>query len=182
MPQRRVAPALAVVPLLALSGIILAGWLSQESLGLSSVTPDVRWQKLEAARALAARHQLRVEVVGSRVSDNSPPDTVMEQDPPPGQRVSPRSPVRVVLSKGRETVAVPDLRGRNLEEASALLARAHLSIGTITLAHDSSPWGIVLSQRTRVGTRVAFGTTVGLVLSKGPWFLQIIPWNPQGSR
>ncbi len=182
MPQRRVAPILAAVPLLALSGIILAGWLSQESLGLSSVTPDVRWQKVEAARALAAGRQLRVEVAGSRVSDDSPPNTVMEQDPPPGERVPARTPVRVVLSKGRETVAVPDLRGRSLEQASALLTGARLSIGKISLAHDSSPWGTVLSQRTPAGTRATVGSAVSLVLSRGPWFLQIIPWNPQGSR
>ena len=77
--------------------------------------------------------------------------------------------VSVVLSRGPERYAVPDVVGQPLDSARASLAEASLGVGIITEDWDPAvPVGSVVSSDPPVGEELRSGTLIDLVVSKGP--------------
>jgi hypothetical protein len=77
--------------------------------------------------------------------------------------------INLVISTGpaTQTVAVPNLAGDNLAQASEKLANANLAIGSVKTANSATiPIGIVISWNP-TGT-VQVGSAVNIVLSLGP--------------
>jgi serine/threonine-protein kinase len=74
----------------------------------------------------------------------------------------------VVLSKGPERYAVPELRGKTRAEAGALLRATHLTMGAVTQAyHDTIERDRVISTTPTSGIRLKRDQAVGVVISKG---------------
>jgi serine/threonine-protein kinase len=73
-----------------------------------------------------------------------------------------------LLSYGR-TVVVPDLGGKNIEEAKKLLSSKKLNLRLDGESHDVHiPQGNILRQDIPHGNKVKEGREVGIILSKGP--------------
>ena len=67
-------------------------------------------------------------------------------------------------------VTVPNLGGLTQSAASATIASAGLTQGTVTTAHSATiPAGLVMSQSPAAGTSAAPGSAVNLVISLGPF-------------
>jgi len=62
---------------------------------------------------------------------------------------------------------VPSLRGKGLVTAERLVADAHCRTGTIARKYSRVRKGRVLAQHPSAGTRLAYHSTVGLVVSRG---------------
>ncbi len=174
-PRRRwprpspVAVAAALLVVLA-SGMV-AAWRALESyVNVGEVTvPDFRGRPFPEAQALAADSRLQLVVSGRQHHERYPPDAVVDQDPPPGQRVREGRWVSVVLSLGAERVQVPDVTRRALAEATLLLEQNKLRVGRVREDFDDqAPRGLVVSQEPAPGSVVARGASVDLVVSKGP--------------
>lgn len=124
-------------------------------------------EEAEAVQALEEVH-LRPEV--RRVfHEQVEAGRVIRTEPEPGATVRATSSVSVVVSRGREPIEVPDLRGRPGAEAQEALSRAGLE-ATVTGRefHEEVAAGAVIRQSPAVGERLFRGDTVELVLSKGP--------------
>jgi serine/threonine-protein kinase len=144
-------------------------WVSK---GPQIVTvPDVTKRMDEAtARRVIQESGLAVGAVDEQYSDDVPRGNVIEQDPPGNSRVAPGTQVALVISKGPEDVPVPDLVYDKTErEARNALERIGLTVGDVTRDYsDTVPAGNVLSQDPPAGTVVPVGSSVSLVVSRGP--------------
>jgi serine/threonine-protein kinase len=93
---------------------------------------------------------------------------VVETSPAEGTSVRKGSTVTMIVSRGRERVAVPDVEGRSREEAERLLREAELE-PVVTEREDAEAQpGTVLEQDPAAGTRVARGRPVELVVARAP--------------
>ena len=93
---------------------------------------------------------------------------VIRTDPAAGESVSPGQQVRVYVSTGQETAAVPVLEGLSRDAAAGALQTAGLKLGTVREVNDpSTAAGTVLSADQVAGAEVAVGTAVNLVVASG---------------
>lgn len=166
-PREGLTSLIAALPLMALLGVVFIGWLSLDLPRRATVIPEFRGLPLAAAQERAGQRRLTIAVTGKRFSVSHAANAVIEQSPRPGERAASGSVIEIVLSLGPEMIAVPNLRGRLLDRASALTANARLGIGRITYVNALAPWGTILSQRPAPGTRVRSGSVVDLVVSRG---------------
>jgi serine/threonine-protein kinase len=106
--------------------------------------------------------------VQRQFSDQVPTGRVISTSPAPGTTLQKGQTVLLMVSKGREKVAVPDVRGDDRGSAEdALRARGLDPQVTEKETKDAKP-GTVLSQDPAAGTQVTKGTTVKLTVAKAP--------------
>ena len=74
----------------------------------------------------------------------------------------------IYVSKGTDKVSVPSLIGRSKEDAAAILSSAQLA-GSLFGEQYSDQYeeGQIIDQNPAAGTKVAKGTTVAYIVSKG---------------
>ena len=100
-------------------------------------------------------------------ADAIPEGTVIETNPPIGSKVSADTTITVKVSKGSESVTVPNLVGMTKDAAAAKLAGLGLNGSATSNYSDTVPEGQVISQNPYYGTKVEAGSTVTYVVSKG---------------
>ena len=101
-------------------------------------------------------------------SDTVRNDRVIETAPAEGSTLRKGSTVTLVVSRGKEKVAVPDLVGATRDDAAQQLRDAGLKAAfTERESADEDP-GTVLEQDPAAGAQVAKGGTVNLVVAKAP--------------
>ncbi len=111
---------------------------------------------------------LELTVSGTEESEEEV-GTILSQDPAEGVEVEPGTQIRVVVARGRESVAVPDLRAKPEAEALQLIVTEGLVPGLRTEAFDPFvPEGAIVSQQPGPGILVAPGTAVDYAVSQGP--------------
>jgi beta-lactam-binding protein with PASTA domain len=92
---------------------------------------------------------------------------VIETSPPEGTTARKGTTVTLVVSRGKEKVAVPDVVGSPREEAERTLQDAGLQVSVSEEESDEEP-GTVLRQEPGAGAQLARGRTVTLVVAKAP--------------
>ena len=158
-----------LVLLLAVGGAAFAGWYLAAGPGKQVTVPGVIGMDQTAATAALQEVGLRLEVGGEEYSETVAVGLVLSSDPEPGASTAADSVISVVLSKGPERYAVPDVKGKPLAEAEAALVEAKLAVGVITEDWDPTvPDGSVASTDPPVGDELKPGSLVNLVVSKGP--------------
>ena len=101
-------------------------------------------------------------------SDTVRSGRVIGTNPVEGTSVRKGTTVTLIVSRGRERVAVPDLQGRSREEAERLLREAELQPAFREREDADADPGTVLEQDPAPGTRIARGGTVELVVAREP--------------
>jgi hypothetical protein len=101
-------------------------------------------------------------------SDTVPVDVVISTDPQAGTSVQRGDPITVLVSSGKEQVAVPDMIGQTRIEAGATLQTAGLVLGPVTSEPSDQPAGDVIRTSPGAGVSVDKGSQVAIVLSLGP--------------
>ncbi len=129
-------PAGVVLELLIDGDLVLGGGLHEPGLAVSLVVssgpvprtvPRLVDLPVEEAVALLAQVQLVLEEAEEReFSDTVPEGAVISQDPSPDLQVDRDSAVVVVVSKGPDLRAVPDLEGLSIAEATRRLEEVGL--------------------------------------------------------
>jgi hypothetical protein len=113
------------------------------------VSPNVVGMSVGEARSLAGSRGLEVSVLGDRVSDRVPKDLIVQQAPISGWQIEPGEPLRVTVSAG---VAVPDVRGKSLENAAAMLSELGWRVARVERGlHPGYPSGTVALQHPPPG-------------------------------
>jgi beta-lactam-binding protein with PASTA domain len=137
------------------------------------VVPRVLEHRLDEADGILAEAGLHVGEV-TEIRSPAEESLVLGQRPAPGRVVRRGTAVDIDVSVGEGplgSVPVPNVLGRNLEEAEHMIARAKLETG------DVSGDGVrVVRQNPRPGMMVPAGTGVDLVL--GAEERAKIPWLP----
>jgi eukaryotic-like serine/threonine-protein kinase len=101
-------------------------------------------------------------------SDTVRAGRVIGTNPAEGTSVRKGTSVTLIVSRGRERVAVPDLVGRSRDEAERLLGEAELQPAFREREDADAEPGTVLEQDPAPGTRLAQGRTVELVVAREP--------------
>jgi len=125
------------------------------------------------AEAVTALQQVGYQVALVDVySDVVPQGVVGLQAPVAGSITEPGITVGIVVSMGSrpaEFVIVPDVRGMSLEEATATLEELGLVATSVEIFTALAPQGELFAQLPPPDSSVAPGSTVYLIISKGPY-------------
>jgi serine/threonine-protein kinase len=93
---------------------------------------------------------------------------VISSDPPVDSMVAKAGKVVLVVSKGTQLVKVPDVVNQKRADAEKTLADAQFKSTSTEAFSDTVASGSVVSQRPEAGVSVDAGSTIALVISKGP--------------
>lgn len=128
--------------------------------------PDLTGRTLDEARAdLTAQHLTLVEDEKA-YDEHVEAGHVISQSASAAQLPA-GGEVHVVISRGREPIAVPDQRGRTAGQATGTLKGQGFIVRQAQAHSASTPKGAVISQRPLGGTGHR-GDTVTIVVSQGP--------------
>jgi eukaryotic-like serine/threonine-protein kinase len=130
-----------------------------------TMVPDVRGKSRDEAAAMLARAGLEPNV--QEIPSSREINTVIAQDPAPGERVVRGSKVRINVSKGPAQVPVPPVVGKPFEQASSELQGRNFAVARRDV-DSNEPAGTVLAQDPAANTLAPKGSKVTLTVSKGP--------------
>ena len=152
-----------------LGAFVLSALLLGCPTGNQKAVPNVLGMpQAEAASAITSAG-LIVGAVTEAFSTVVAEGAVISQNPSGGTKVDPNTAVDLVVSKGPQPVAVPNVVGITQTAAETTITSAGLTVGTVAEAYSSSvAVGTVISQDPAAGTSVTPGTAVDLTVSKGP--------------
>ncbi|MBQ5385841.1 MAG: PASTA domain-containing protein, partial [Lachnospiraceae bacterium] len=101
-------------------------------------------------------------------SDTVEQGVVISQTPGANASGKKGDTIALVVSRGKESVSVPNVVGKSKDQATSELQAAGLNVGNVTEAHDDNvAAGNVISQGVNAGQNVDKGSNVDLVISKG---------------
>lgn len=129
--------------------------------------PELVGVELASAQGQLEALGLKVRQGRPQYSDTAAEGVVLSTDPKAGTQLKPGETVTVVVSRGRAPITIPDLTGKNINEASNELTRLGLTAAERYKESDK-PADTVLGQSPRPGTGAERGAEVTLDVSKGP--------------
>ena len=130
--------------------------------------PLVRGQSPEQASAAITAANLSTGPLERVFDDTVPSGAVAGTEPAAGEPLRAGDAVTVLVSKGPEPVPVVDVTGRKVTPATNALERDGLIVQTQERFSMKVPEGVVIAVTPAPGTVVDSGSTVRLVVSKGP--------------
>jgi len=158
------------------------GWRVRvaESMGPQRVViPDLVSGSERAAEINIRRRGLEMGSVALAEIDGSPPDQIVAQSPPPNATnvSAPKVSILVAAPEDRKSYVMPDLRGRNEDDAVNAIVGAGLRVGTIATQEQSGdadnspeslPYGTRMVVRTvpASGQRVYEGQSINLEVTR----------------
>ena len=157
--------------LVVLSGLLAAAtaWFFFLGPGVVETVPQVAGLPHDAAASALTAQNLRVGAEREEFSETVARGVVIASSPEAGASARRGAGVDLVLSRGPERYAVPQLAGRTLAEARQRLTDGHLALGDVREEYDEKvPEGQVVSIEPTAGTKVKPGTSVAVVTSLGP--------------
>ena len=165
--RRRRWPWVAAILAIAVGLAAFGGWTLASMRTVP--TPDLIGRSVEQARAQVTGAGLTLEVAGEEFSETVPRGLVISSDPATGDGAREGGAVAVIVSKGPERYAVPDVAGQSPQQASAAISAAGLVPGATEQAFDNAvPSGSVVRTDPQAGAQVKKGTSVAIIVSRGP--------------
>lgn len=137
-------------------------WTNDETVKV----PEVKGKQLALARQILEDNHLRVNVAET-YDNNVPAGQVVSQDPDVGKTVKSDRLVTIYVSKGGESLDMPDLAGLTKSAAIERLQKLGLNLGSVYEKDSSSEPGTVLSHDPTTGTKINRGQTIDLIVSRG---------------
>jgi beta-lactam-binding protein with PASTA domain len=133
--------------------------------GDTVAVPDVVGRTVPEAERLLKEVGLKLGRRSEKTG--APTGTVLDQSPAAGTRVAPETAVDVVIAIAPpdERVVVPELVGKSLEDAEAILKEVGLRVGRVAFRDDDRV-DQVLDQAPRAGERVAKETAIDLSVGR----------------
>jgi serine/threonine-protein kinase len=163
-----------VILILLLAGLGVAAF-KMVSPGGSVSTKEVKVPDLVGKNVDDAKKQLEalnlVLVEADREINDAAEGTIIKMKPDADTTVKEKSEVRVIVSSGSKGNKMPDLEGRDLDEAKTILKSYGIEVSDKDITQgfsDDIPKGQIMGQTPKKDTEVNSKTKVTLVVSKGP--------------
>jgi serine/threonine-protein kinase len=137
-----------------------------------TVVPSVIGDELNVAQEKLYDTGLKIYVSGEEFDERISRNKIIAQDPAGGAKVKKNREIYVVVSKGRKviTLTIPDLKNKELKEATVIIEEFGLILGKITYTnHFSVPKDVVIAQTPEPGNINSNSKDVNLLVSKGPY-------------
>lgn len=177
-PKRTLKPLLRKglrITLLVMLFMAMAGIGTYLSLTLllkgenTVVVPDLVGEDVLYSLEILSDLGLNTRVRGTVYHDQVPRNHVIDQDPDPGSTIKQGRDVRIRVSRGPETIVMPNLIGLTVQQSLILLAENGLCPGTRgTMTDASHPAGQVLAHHPPSGATIDRNTCADLLVSSGP--------------
>jgi len=120
----------------------------------------------DARRAITGA-SLAVGSVTTSYSETVAAGKVVSASQKPGASLKADTPVDLVVSKGRQPIAIPSVTGKNVDDATGALTKLGFKVSVSSDHSKTVPSGQIISQSPSGGTGYR-GDTVKLVKSLGP--------------
>jgi serine/threonine-protein kinase len=137
------------------------------------VTARVVEMTAQQAQLELQKQEFTVAAIEERYDEVVPQGHVIAQDPEPGEPVQLPATAKLVVSKGKERVAVPAIQGKTRAEAETALATANLRAEVTEAFHETIAKGIVISVEKTPAEGMKPQSPVTLVVSKGRQPIQV---------
>jgi len=137
-----------------------------------TVVPSVIGDELNVAQEKLYDAGLKIYVSDEEFNERISQNKIIAQDPASGAKVKKNREIYVVVSKGSKVIAlnIPELRNKELKEATALIEEYGLILGRITYTnHFSVPKDVVIAQAPEPGNVNSSSKEVNILVSKGPY-------------
>lgn len=146
----------------AINLVISAGVAQVEVPPVIGMTEGDAISAIEGANLVVALPVLR------EFSKGVPEGQVISSEPTAGSQVPKGSKVTIVVSKGTELAKVPDVVAKKQADAEAAIKAAGFKVKVTQDFSDTTPSGTVISQTPDANVSVDAGSTITIVVSKGP--------------
>ncbi|MEY4231564.1 MAG: hypothetical protein RLZZ362_2413, partial [Actinomycetota bacterium] len=158
---------------LVIGGILLYNALTGDETATTPTTvgvPSVIGMDYDTAQRTLTEAGLGVEPVAqpNPADPNVPENQVWQTDPVADTVVQRDSIVKVFFVPVAEPQPIPDVTGKNVEEAKRLIAEAKFVAGQVTSETSNLPKDTVIRTDPSATTLAKVGSTVNIVLSGGP--------------
>lgn len=133
------------------------------------VVPDIENKNAINALKRLSDLGLNTKVKGSEYSSECPMHHVISQHPEAGAMIKKGRDVKVVLSKGRRTFAVPNLTNIPRQQAEVIIANNRLKCGKVSKAFSQTvKKDFVIAHTPQAGRPIMDNVPVDLLISLGP--------------
>lgn len=140
------------------------GWFG----GIDEIpVPDLKGMTLEQAETALEEAGLLLEKGEDVYSESEEEGKITSQDPEAGTAVKEGQKITVNVSKGKRNDVVPNILGKDYNEAAEYLARYGYELGQIITVNSPKPKGVVLSQTPGAGEQAAKGSKINIEISDG---------------
>ncbi|MEO6628325.1 MAG: PASTA domain-containing protein, partial [Aquihabitans sp.] len=133
--------------------------------------PDLVNRSFDEAKAVAAASGWKVSNPTTTRLDGTLKGQVLASSPSAGTRLRPGASIRFTVSDGQTIVAVPldELPGKSVADATTVLAAAGFPARESATAYNEDiDEGLVIAAVESTTATAEKGSTIGLVVSKGP--------------
>jgi len=130
--------------------------------------PDVTGMTPQAATAAITAANLTLGGRTEAFDDNVATGQVAKTSPKIGSELKPGDRVDLVISKGPKPIEIPNVVGQKIKTAGANLSDLGLKVDRSNVFSESVEKNTVMSIKPKAGNTVASGSTVEVVVSKGP--------------
>ncbi|KNC17666.1 hypothetical protein AC792_14020, partial [Arthrobacter sp. RIT-PI-e] len=167
--RRRLAPLLVVL-LVLLAALVTAGsWFFGAGPAGTVTLPDLADRPLAEARSVLIEQGIGSVSTQEVFDDDVLAGLVVGTDPAAATEIRRYEQVELLVSRGPELFAVPDVTGENRTRATAELEAAGFAPGGLREEYSETIGaGVVLAQDPGAGAERPRGTAVELVVSRGP--------------
>lgn len=131
-----------------------------------AAVPDVLNRSQAVAESMLEDQGFEVKVEMA-YSDTVTRGMVISQSPEASETLQQGETVKLVISKGREPVTIPDVVGKTKEEAVKMLTESHLTYTVHTAYSDTVPKDCIISQIPEAGQKKLSGDKIVLIISIG---------------
>lgn len=139
------------------------------SKGRNLVTvPDVTGETSAVATNKLIKAGLELGDTRYEFSEEFEQDKVISTEPGPDEEVPAGAKVDLIISRGQESVQIPDVEGRSAAEAKRMLEEAGLQVTITESFSDDKDKGTVIRTVPIAGSETKKGAQVTVHVSKGP--------------
>jgi serine/threonine-protein kinase len=132
------------------------------------IVPHLEGKDVVYALEILTELELNTKVKGSEYTGDIPKNHVVFQDPQPGSEIKKGRDVRIILSKGPKTFAMPHLLGISIQQADIIMEENDMCRGEVSRTyHRQTEKDFVMAQVPASGTVVSRGVCVDLLVSLG---------------
>ena len=132
------------------------------------LVPDVKGETPEVASTAITGANLALGGRTEAFDNNVPEGLVAKTDPKIGSELKPDTRVDLIISKGPKPVNVPKVVGTRIKAANDTLTALGLEVNRSDSYSESVDKNKVISVKPKAGSTVNSGSTVDVVVSKGP--------------
>lgn len=137
--------------------------------------PNLRGRSLRDAKFTLEQRGLKIGETVRKNTNEFPEGYVISQIIQPGSKVKKNSSIELILSDGEliGDLKVPDVTGKNLEEAKKVITESKLKVGKITYqTNNDLPPGQIIDQYPKVSKSANENTTIDLFVARKKVIIQ----------